>query len=82
MKNTIGYIAAFLTTFSMLPQIIRIMKLREARDVSIFMPVMVTAGAALWLVYGIMIRETPIMVANGVSLILNLATLVVTIRYR
>jgi MtN3 and saliva related transmembrane protein len=82
MKNLVGYVAAFLTTFSMLPQIIRIWKLKEARDVSVFMPLMASAGSALWLIYGIMLDEVPIMVANAVFLFFTLATLFVTLKYR
>ncbi len=78
----VGYVAAFLTTFSMLPQIVRIWKLKEARDVSVFMPVMASAGVSLWLVYGVMIGETPIIMANAVSLFVALTTLYFTVKYR
>jgi MtN3 and saliva related transmembrane protein len=82
MKDVIGYVAALFTTFSLLPQIIRIWKLKEARDVSLFMPLMVSIGALLWLVYGIMIAEAPVIAANAVSLLVALTTLFVTIKYR
>jgi MtN3 and saliva related transmembrane protein len=82
MKDVIGYVAALFTTFSLLPQIIRIWKLKEARDVSLFMPLMVSVGAILWLVYGIMIAEAPVIAANAVSLLVALITLFVTVKYR
>jgi MtN3 and saliva related transmembrane protein len=82
MKDVIGYVAALFTTFSLLPQIIRIWKLKEARDISLFMPLMVSIGAVLWLVYGIMIAEAPVIAANVVSLLVALITLFVTIKYR
>ena len=82
MKDVIGYVAALFTTFSLLPQIIRIWKLKEARDISLFMPLMVSIGAVLWLVYGIMIAEAPVVAANAVSLLVALTTLFVTIKYR
>jgi MtN3 and saliva related transmembrane protein len=82
MKDVIGYVAALFTTFSLLPQIIRIWKLKEARDISLFMPLMVSVGAVLWLVYGIMIAEAPVIAANAVSLLVALTTLFVTIKYR
>ena len=82
MKNVIGYVAALFTTFSLLPQIIRIWKLKEARDISLFMPLMVCIGAVLWLVYGIMIAEAPVIAANAVSLLVALTTLFVTVKYR
>ena len=82
MKDIIGFVAALFTTFSLLPQIIRIWKLKEARDISLFMPLMVSVGAVLWLVYGIMIAEAPIIAANAVSLFVALITLFITIKYR
>jgi len=82
MKNIIGYAAALFTTFSLLPQIIRIWKLKEARDISLFMPLMLSVGAILWLVYGIMLAEVPIIAANAVSLLVALITLFITIKYR
>jgi MtN3 and saliva related transmembrane protein len=82
MKDVIGYVAALFTTFSLLPQIIRIWKLKEARDISLFMPLMVSIGAVLWLVYGIMIAEAPVIAANAVSLLVALTTLFITIKYR
>jgi MtN3 and saliva related transmembrane protein len=82
MKNLIGYAAAFFTTFALLPQIVRIWKLKEARDISVFMPLMASAGSALWLVYGIILGEVPIIIANAVALLFTLTTLFVTIKYR
>jgi MtN3 and saliva related transmembrane protein len=82
MKDLVGYLAAFFTTFALFPQIIRIWKLKEARDISIFLPFMSSAGSALWFIYGIMIDEMPVIVANGVSLLFALTVLFVTLKYR
>jgi MtN3 and saliva related transmembrane protein len=82
MKDLIGYIAAVFTTFSMLPQIIRIWKLKEARDISLFMPLMASTGSVLWLIYGIMINEVPVIAANILSLFFSLTVLFITIKYR
>ncbi len=82
MKDLVGYIAAFFTTFALLPQIIRIWKLKEARDISILMPSMIAVGTALWLVYGVLISSWPVIAANVISLLITLATLYVTIKYR
>ena len=82
MKEIIGYTAALFTTFSMLPQIIRIWKLKEARDVSLFMLLMMAIGSIFWLVYGIMIAEAPVIAANAIALLVALTTLFVIIKYR
>ncbi|MCX5811238.1 MAG: SemiSWEET transporter [Proteobacteria bacterium] len=82
MKDMIGYIAALFTTFALLPQIIRIRKLKEARDISLFMPLMISIGSILWLIYGIILKEAPIIAANAVSLLFSLTVLFITIKYR
>jgi MtN3 and saliva related transmembrane protein len=82
MKDLIGYIAAIFTTFSMLPQIVRILKLKEARDISVFMPLMASTGSILWLFYGIMLNEMPIIAANAIALLFSLTVLFITIKYR
>lgn len=82
MIDLIGYIAACFTTFSLLPQILRIRRLREARDVSVSMPVMVSIGSVLWSVYGVVIGSVPVIAANGVALVIALTTIFFTVRYR
>ena len=82
MKDIIGYIAAFFTTFALMPQIARIWKLKEARDISMFMPLMISTGSTLWLVYGILIGEAPVIIANAVSLFVSLLTIIVAAKYR
>lgn len=78
----IGYLAACFTTFSLLPQIMRIRRLKEAKDVSIFLPVMVAIGSVLWLVYGLLIASAPVIAANGVAFIIALVTVIFAIHYR
>lgn len=82
MADLIGYIAACFTTFSLLPQILRIWRLKEARDVSVFLPLMIVIGSVLWSVYGVLIKSVPVIAANGVALIIALITVFFTIRYR
>lgn len=82
MADLVGYMAACFTTFSLLPQILRIRRLKEARDVSVFLPLMIVIGSVLWLVYGILIDSTPVIAANGIALFIALITVYYTIRYR
>ncbi|MDD3845106.1 MAG: SemiSWEET transporter [Syntrophorhabdaceae bacterium] len=82
MTDLIGYIAACFTTFSLLPQILRIRRLKEARDVSVFLPLMIAVGSVLWLIYGIIIGSAPVIAANSVSLFIAVITIFFTIKYR
>ena len=68
MIDLVGSLAAFLTTIAFVPQVLKIWRSKSARDISMPMYLSFTAGVALWLVYGVMIASTPIVVANIVTL--------------
>ncbi|MEY4685671.1 MAG: hypothetical protein RLZ25_2130 [Pseudomonadota bacterium] len=72
----LGLIAGTLTTLAFLPQVIKTFKSRSAKDISLGMFLLFSAGVALWLVYGIRLGAVPIIAANAVTLILSLAILV------
>jgi len=63
-----GYLAAFCTTVSFIPQIFKIIKEKEAKDISTGMYLIFTFGILMWLVYGILLNELPIIIANSFTL--------------
>src|ERR1051325_5090450 len=65
-----GLIGACLTTFSFLPQAIRILRSRSARDVSLVMYLMMTCGSCMWLVYGLFLGSLSLILSNAVGLLL------------
>ena len=65
----IGLVAGALTTFSFLPQVIKTWKSKSAKDLSLGMFSIFCTGVALWLVYGILLGELPIILANVVTLV-------------
>jgi len=71
----LGVVAGALTTSSFIPQIIKIIKTRSAKDVSLVMFIIISFGISLWLVYGILKNDFPIMIANAVTLVFNLTIL-------
>lgn len=66
----LGNMAAFLTTISFLPQAIKTIRSRNTRQLSLPMYVLFVSGVALWLCYGIIIKQTPIIVGNAITLFL------------
>ncbi|TGK48201.1 SemiSWEET transporter [Leptospira bouyouniensis] len=68
MENVIGYVAAFLTTVSFLPQVLRVVMTKQTRDISRNMYIMFFLGVVLWFVYGILKSDFPIILANIVTL--------------
>ncbi|MDD4308452.1 MAG: SemiSWEET transporter [Thermoplasmata archaeon] len=79
---TIGIVAGTLTTISFIPQIIKIYKTKDAKDLSILMFLIFSLGVLLWLTYGIVIGELPIIIANCVTLFFIVVILAMKIRYR
>ena len=77
MQDTIGYIAAALTTGSFVPQAVLTLRTRDVSGISLAMYSAFTAGVAMWLVYGLALGQWPIVVANAVTLALA-ATILTT----
>ncbi|MFA6635939.1 MAG: SemiSWEET transporter [Candidatus Omnitrophota bacterium] len=71
----VGFIAGICTTLSFIPQIVKMVKTGKVRDISFSMYLVLSFGIFLWLVYGVYIKELPIIMANGVSLVLCLVIL-------
>jgi MtN3 and saliva related transmembrane protein len=69
--TTIGLAAGALTSFAAIPQVVKTLRTRHARDISIWQPVLLSIGVALWMVYGMLIHDLPLILANIVPLICN-----------
>jgi len=82
LTEIIGFIAAIFTTLAYVPQFIKVWRSRSAKDVSKRMYLMMCTGVFLWLVYGILLRSLPIILANGAALILTLGILGLTIKHK
>jgi MtN3 and saliva related transmembrane protein len=78
----LGYAAGILTTFAFLPQAFRMIRTRQARDVSMTWAVSTTAGVFLWLCYGVAKQSLPMISANSLTLLLLFVILFVKIRDR
>lgn len=80
--NTIGYLAATLTTAAFVPQAIMTWKTRRAEGVSLLMYSIFITGVALWLIYGWLTHAWPIIVANVLTLLLATFILVMKLVYK
>jgi len=77
-----GYIAAVLTTVAFAPQALLTLKTRNVDGISLSMYSIFSIGVFMWLVYGVLIESWPVIIANGVTLILALLILILKLRYR
>ena len=78
----IGFFAAFCTTIAFLPQAIKVYKTKSTKDISLIMFIIFTIGVFSWLIYGLIINDLPVILANVVTLILSLFILLYKIRFK
>lgn len=76
-----GYLAAFLTTGSFVPQAWLTFRTRDVSGISLGMYSAFTLGVGLWLLYGVMTSAWPIVIANAVTLALASGILAMKIRF-
>ncbi len=77
----VGSSAAALTMFSFIPQIIKILKTKSAKDVSLVMLLQLSLGVSLWIMYGIYRKDRIIITANSVTLVTLLILLYLYFNY-
>jgi MtN3 and saliva related transmembrane protein len=77
----LGFAAGLLTTIAFIPQVVKIWQTKSARDVSLHSFIAFTLGVGLWLAYGIVKQEPPIIVWNAVTLALAGAILTMKLKF-
>ena len=78
----IGYLAAFGTTISFLPQAMETIRTKNTSGISLSMYAIFTAGTFLWMLYGIMLPSWPVAVANAITLVFAGVILGYKIKYK
>lgn len=67
LTQTLGYIAGALVTCSIAPQLIRVFKLKSAREISMLFTTLLLLGLIIWVAYGIYLRLIPLIVGNAIG---------------
>ncbi|MBN8576658.1 MAG: SemiSWEET family sugar transporter [Cyclobacteriaceae bacterium] len=78
----LGLVAGFLTTVAFVPQVIKTWQSRSARDLSLVMFLLFCTGVFLWMIYGFMINELPVILWNIITLALALIILFFKLRFK
>jgi MtN3 and saliva related transmembrane protein len=79
--NLLGLVASCFTTFSFVPQVVRTWRTRDVSGISLASYSVITVGLALWLVYGLLRGDLPLIVANAVMVVLTAAIVVMKIAF-
>jgi MtN3 and saliva related transmembrane protein len=81
LPEYLGYLGGFLTTVCYIPQVIRIFKLKSAKEISLLFTILLLVGVASWFVYGIVLSLVPIVLWNGIGLVIVLLLLYAKLKY-
>lgn len=79
--DNVGYLAALCTTIAFVPQLVRVLKLRSAREISLGTFLLFSVGVFFWLLYGIYSGSKPVIASNAATLGLSLSILFLKVRY-
>ena len=77
----LGAVAAALTSFGFVPQIMKMWQTKSVRDVSLFTLFQMIAGVILWAIYGAHLRDPVILIANLVSFSTLAIAIAIYLRY-
>lgn len=78
----VGLSAGICTSISLLPQLFKLLRHKKAEDISLFYLLILFIGLGLWIWYGILRDDLPIVVTNGFSLVINAIIIVAGVRYK
>jgi MtN3 and saliva related transmembrane protein len=81
MSEALGLVAGALVTCSLIPQLIRVFKLKSAREISILFTTLLLLGLFLWLAYGILLVLTPVIIWNAIGALFVVTLLYAKLRY-
>jgi MtN3 and saliva related transmembrane protein len=82
LTNWVGIVAGVFTAVSLLPQLIKLIRNKKAEDLSLFYLVILFCGLCLWIWYGFLKTDLPIITTNIFSLLVNTAIIVLGIKYK
>ena len=77
-----GIVASILTATASIPQLIKIIRNKEAKDISLLMVTVLILGLATWIVYGILKEDVIIIVANAIPCFVNILIGVMKLHYK
>jgi MtN3 and saliva related transmembrane protein len=82
LTEILGLAAGICTSFSLLPQLIKLIREKEAENLSLFYLITLFVGIGLWIWYGFLREDVPIVLTNACSLALNVSIIVASLKYK
>ena len=79
--EALGFIGGALSTGSLIPQLIRVIKLKSAREISLLFTSLLLAGVILWIIYGVYFQHPPIILWNSITVVLASGLIYAKLKY-
>lgn len=80
-QEALGFVGGALTTLGFIPQVIRLYKLRSAKEISLSFSLLFMVGVLCWMFYGIALRLPSVILWNALTLVLSIALLYAKLKY-
>jgi len=77
----LGFLGGAIITFGFIPQVVRLYKLKSAREISLSFTILFLIGVILWLAYGFSFELSPVILWNSITLVLVIALLYAKLKY-
>jgi MtN3 and saliva related transmembrane protein len=77
----VGFFAGTLTTLCWAPQVIKIVRSRDGKSISLITQAVFVTGCALWLTYGVLLGSMSIVLFNAITIALNVVIILLKLRY-
>jgi len=81
-EDLIGFVAGFLVSICLIPQVIKSHKTKKVRDISFLMLLILLIGEILWVIYGILIKSLPIIAMDSFGGFVNLILVFMKMKYK
>ena len=81
LLESLGFVGGALVTCSLIPQVLRVFKLRSAHEISLLFTILLLIGVAFWLAYGLAFGLAPVILWNAASLVLVAGLLFAKLKY-
>ncbi|MDN3605922.1 SemiSWEET transporter [Kaistella yonginensis] len=81
-ENILGLVAGGITSVAMLPQLIKVLKEKDVQDLSLLMILFLITGLSLWVWYGFIKDELPIILSNAFAVLVNICLLICYFKFR
>ena len=81
MAEIVGYMAGIMTSIPLIPQIYKSYKTTSTKDLSLLFLIISTLGSILWIIYGLMVKDMPLIVSSCVFVLSEITLLLMKIYF-